>query len=234
MKQASKRLWLFVGLVCLFLSQVPVSGAEDRHTYDSEGIYELAQHATLYVRVYRADGTIKDVGTGFMIDKEGKALTAYHVVEGAERISVVMNDGTVVEPVTVTAENKEQDIAVLKLPASGSPSQAGYRYLNLRSGKTKHGERIFALGYPMKETKIITEGIVSSPRAPINGRDRILITAQVASGMSGGPVLDKNGDVVGVISGSLRTMNNIHLVVDMDAVRSVIKQHHSRRGSDEK
>ena len=82
---------------------------------------------------------------------------------------------------------------------------------------------MFAIGYPMKETKIITEGIVSSPQAPVNGRNRILISAQVASGMSGGPVLDKNGDVVGVISGSLRTMNNIHLVVDMDTVRTVME-----------
>lgn len=52
--------------------------------------------------------------------------------------------------------------------------------------KLRHGEAVYALGYPLKNTAIITEGIVNTPAADINGRSRILTSAQVASGMSGG------------------------------------------------
>lgn len=215
---------LAIGMMGLVWSPFSLSGAKERQTYDAEGIYDAAQPSTFYIRVFRADGTVKDVGTGFLIGRDGEALTAYHVVQGAERISAVLNDGTVVEPIAVAAHDEAKDIASLKLPALHDHSRykAGYPFLNLRSAKTKHGERVYAIGYPMKETKIVTEGIVGSPRAPINGKDRMLISAQVVSGMSGGPVLDEYGDVVGVISGSLRTMNNIHLVVDTDSVRTVI------------
>lgn len=212
------KIWLLViPALYLFLNVISTSEAESPQTYDAEGIYGLAQKATFYVRVFREDGTLKDVGTGFLVSREGEALTAYHVVKDAARISCVLDDGTVADSCKVTASDEKADTAWLQLsPPQGG--KAGYGHLTLRTSKANQGERVFAIGYPMKETKIITEGIVNSPKAEINGRERILVSSQIVNGMSGGPVIDKYGAVVGIVSGSLRTMNNIHLVVGADAV----------------
>lgn len=221
MKGKSRKWLLVIAALYLFLSVISTSEAESPQVYDAEGIYGLAQKATFYVRVFRDDGTLKDVGTGFLVSREGEALTAYHVVKDAARISCVLDDGTVVDSCKVLTGDETADTAWLQLPPLRG-SKAGYEHLTLRTSKTNHGENVFAIGYPMKETKIITEGIVNSPKADINGRERILVSSQIVNGMSGGPVMDKYGAVIGIVSGSLRTMNNIHLVVGADIVRKAM------------
>ncbi|WP_161783583.1 S1 family peptidase [Paenibacillus tyrfis] len=224
MRKISRSLLVFLGGICLVLSSFSISGADPPKVYDAESIYAFAQNATFYIRVFRADGTLKDTGTGFVVKQDGTALTAAHVVHEGERIACVLHDGTVDESCRVVSQDETTDSAVLQLSPSGigGPKET-YEYLNLRAGGVKHGEKVFAIGYPMKETKIITEGIVNSPKAQINGRDRILVSAQIVNGMSGGPILDKTGDVVGIISGSLRTMNNIHLVVNTEDMNSILQ-----------
>jgi S1-C subfamily serine protease len=221
-------LVLLLGGVLFFFYRdcIPLK-ADTPQTYDAESVYELAQNSVFYIRAIREDGSLKDVGTGFLISQEGTALTAYHVIEGVKRLSCVLQDGTEVNDCTVIAVDETTDAAVLHVPPiSGYPQyEEGYPHLAVRTSEVRHGERVFAIGYPMKETQIITEGVVNTPHATINGRDRILVSAQVVSGMSGGPILDRFGNVAGVISGSLRTMNNIHLVVNMKDVNKVLTDH---------
>ncbi|OCT11176.1 hypothetical protein A8709_05700 [Paenibacillus pectinilyticus] len=225
MKKTRKLLIVTMGALCLFASHFTISGADPPEIYDAEAIYAKAEKSVFYVKAFREDGTVKDVGTGFVVSAEGTALTAYHVIGGADRVGCVLNDGKVTVACSVIAQDETADVAVLKLSPSEIPSGQVDNYvpLELRSSPVKHGEKVFAIGYPMKETKIITEGIVNSPRAPINGRDRVLISAQIVSGMSGGPILDKYGNMAGLISGSLRTMNNIHLVVGTGDIVKIMK-----------
>ncbi|MHA6531668.1 S1 family peptidase [Paenibacillus sp. BAC0078] len=196
-----------------------VSQAETLAEYDAEGVYAHAEEAVFYVRAFRADGTLKDVGSGFLIQPDGTALTAYHVVEGAARLSCVRDDGAAAA-CRIVAQDEAADTAVLKFPSLDK--NMSYPYLPLRTSPVKHGEKVFAIGYPMKETKIITEGIVNAPGAPINGRERILMSAALVNGMSGGPLVDQYGYAAGLLSGSLRTMNGIHLAVDAESVKRVI------------
>jgi serine protease Do len=207
------------------MGYITTSRAEEPVRHDAESLYAHAEEAVFYVRAFREDGTLKDVGTGFLIRPDGTGLTAYHVVEGADRLSCVRNDGTASD-CPIMNQDEEADTAVLKLPPPADPEgkDTAYPYLPLRPDPVRAGEKVFAIGYPMKGTKIITEGIVNAPQAPINGRDRILMSAELVNGMSGGPLLDQSGYAAGVLSGSLRTMNGIHLAVDADTVRKVIGQ----------
>ncbi|NQX60798.1 S1 family peptidase [Paenibacillus qinlingensis] len=224
MKNLRRLVIVLLGVLCVFMSHFTITGADPPETYDAEALYENAEKSVFYVRAFREDGTLKDVGTGFVVKPDGTALTAYHVIAGADRISCVWQEAAVEMNCSVVSQDETLDTAVLKLPfAQGSSGKVDdYAYLNTRKSKVKHGEKVYALGYPMKDTKIITEGIVNTPRANINGRDRILISAQIVNGMSGGPILDKYGNVIGLISGSLRTMNNIHLVVGSDDIHKIL------------
>ncbi|MDF2670383.1 MAG: trypsin-like serine protease with C-terminal domain [Paenibacillus sp.] len=192
--------------------------------YNAEQIYERSENAIFYIRVLREDGSVKSTGTGVLLSQDGLAATAYHVVKGAERIDGAFNDGRIVSTIEVLNVDEEKDIAILKLPdpQADAGKEAVYEALEIRENQVKHGEKMYAIGYPLKNTPIITEGIINSPKAEINGRDRILTSVQVVSGMSGGPIIDIQGRLIGIISGSLRTMNNIHLVVDIEDLRSLL------------
>lgn len=217
---------LFVVLMALLLimSSFSVSEADSPPRYDAEGLYSQVEEAVFYVRVLREDGTLKDVGTGFLIRPDGTALTAYHVVEEAEQVECVMNDlSTVIG--RVTARNEAADTAVLKLEQStdNAGTQRTYPFIPLRTTPMKHGEKAYAIGFPMKGTKIITEGIVNSARASINGRERMLVSTELVNGMSGGPLLDQHGYAAGLLSGSLRTMSGIHLAVSSQDAAATAK-----------
>lgn len=178
----------------------------------AEQIYQANADSVFYLRVYKEDGTLKTVGTGFLIQGD-KALTAYHVIADGASIEAVFDDGTTVRGITVAAANQDLDAAVLSIQAGGRKG------LELATGGARHGQRVSAMGYPLKATKMITEGIVNAPAAKVNGVSRLLTSAQVASGMSGGPLFDRYGKVAGLISGSFRTMDNIHLCVPVADIR---------------
>ncbi|WP_158606631.1 S1 family peptidase [Paenibacillus ginsengarvi] len=225
MSRTGKTTVLAVLVLLLFTGTFTVTQADPPNTYEGDSLYAAVERAVFYVRALRADGSLKDTGTGFVVRPDGTALTASHVVNEADAIECVLNDTSAV-PCRVEVQDASADTAVLKLFPPSDDSGAGkpFSYIPLRTRAVKIGERIYAIGYPMKNTAIITEGIVNSPRAEINGRDRMLVSSQLASGMSGGPLLDSHGYAAGVLSGSLRTMNGIHLAVDAQQALQVLEQ----------
>lgn len=223
---------LIIGLALTLLSCMffyARAEAEVPSPFSAEETFEQAENAVFYLRALGGDGTLRSVGSGVVIDSKGMAATAYHVVKGASNLEAVFEDGRAVTGIKVLQFDELTDAAILSFPGSEAKKGTNPAYLPLRKGEVKYGERVFAIGYPLKNTVIITEGIVNSPKAEINGRDRILTSAQIVSGMSGGPVIDQKGNLVGIISGSLRSMNNIHLVIDMDDLRTLIAQAGKKR-----
>lgn len=212
--------WLLLLLLAGTGAAIGGIDADTQAEYRAEDIYARAHQAMFYVRVLNEDQTVKSVGSGAIIAADGTASTAYHVVKDATRIEAVLSDGRTVSPVQVLDYDERTDAAVIKLPAPAAKEPA-YTVLEVREPSLQHGERIFAMGYPLKETPIITEGIVNHPTATINGRSRILVSSEIVSGMSGGPLLDEQGRLAGVISGSLRTMNNIHLGISMEDLKAL-------------
>lgn len=226
-RRTDMKLKLKVVTLCLLLTVL--SGlfsllrteAEQPARYGADEIYAKSSSSIVYVCNLSDYGTVRSVGTGVIVSEHGLVLTAYHVVSVAGSLEAVLQDGRTIADVQVEAYDEADDLALLKLPASGKSER--YKALPIHSGIVKSGEQVFAIGYPLKGTPVITQGIVNSPDADINGRSRILTSAQIVSGMSGGPLIDRQGFVVGLISGSLRTMPGIHLVVGMDKAALMLK-----------
>lgn len=220
-----RKIIMAVCLTAMLLSgtsfYVKATKADTPELYNAEQSFVLAQNALLYIRILGPDDTLKSTGSGVILTPEGLAATAYHVVKGAQRIEAVLKDGRTLSPIKVLSYNEQADVAILQLPELKmlKAKVDKYQSLAIRDEAVRFGEKLFALGYPLKDTPVITEGIVNNPQAMINGRSRILTSAQIVSGMSGGPVLDQYGHLAGIISGSLRTMDNIHLVIDMNDLR---------------
>lgn len=143
-----------------------------------------------------ADGS----GSGAVLDREGRILTNYHVIENAEQVEVTLFDGSNHTAAFVGAD-PVNDIAVIKIDAPADklfPIEIG------DSSRMKVGMRVYAIGNPFGLERTMTTGIVSSLNRTLSVRnDRsikaiIQIDAAVNPGNSGGPLLDTRGQLVGV------------------------------------
>ncbi|MEK7247840.1 MAG: trypsin-like peptidase domain-containing protein [Chloroflexota bacterium] len=146
-------------------------------------------------------GTISGTGTGIVLDEEGHILTNNHVIDSADEISVLFDDGDTATA-TVAGTDTQNDLAVIKIdPAEHdlSPATLG------DSSDLRVGDSVLALGNPFNLEGSLTQGIVSGlNRAYSEGastrpiRGMIQTDAAINPGNSGGPLINCYGDVVGV------------------------------------
>jgi serine protease Do len=138
------------------------------------------------------------VGSGFVYDNHGHILTNNHVVENAEKIEVAFYDG-VTAPAKVVGTDKQSDVAVIKVEnTSYPPLPKG------DSSKLKVGELVMAVGSPFQLSQSVTTGIISALErnsVGINEYESFIQTdAPINRGNSGGPLVDMNGEVIGINS----------------------------------
>lgn len=146
-------------------------------------------------------GTISGTGTGIVLDEEGHILTNNHVIDSADEISVLFDDGDTATA-TVAGTDTQNDLAVIKIdPAEHdlSPATLG------DSSNLRVGDTVLVLGNPFNLEGSLTQGIVSGlNRAYSEGastrpiRGMIQTDAAINPGNSGGPLINCYGDVVGV------------------------------------
>ena len=180
------------------------SDAAQPDAISAETQYAAAGESMLYIRCFYESGGLKTTGSGFIINSDGLALTAAHVIDKAARVTAIGSAGKELECDVVSCDITS-DVAVLRLP------RGSYKALRLADGAAAGGAIIRAMGYPIKDTLVITEGLVSSPKGVINEKQRMLASCNILNGMSGGPIFDQYGRIVGMCSGSVRTMSGIHL-----------------------
>jgi serine protease Do len=136
-------------------------------------------------------------GTGFMIDTKGYILTNAHVI-GNSTVVIVQNNKGQEFNTRIAYINPAADLAFLKIVDSDYKAPAALPYA-ISKGNIELGEAIFTLGYPRDEI-VYGEGYLSAK----TGYRGDTLTCQIAvaanPGNSGGPVLDKNGEVIGVLS----------------------------------
>ncbi len=142
--------------------------------------------------------TMSAQGSGFFIDAKGHIVTNNHVVNGATRVRVVLNDGEELDAEIVGAD-PETDLAVLKVEREGA-----YPYVEFAEDvNLRVGDWVVAVGNPFGLSGTVTSGIVSAigretPGGSGQFTDFIQVDAPINRGNSGGPTFDLKGRVVGV------------------------------------
>jgi len=138
------------------------------------------------------------LGSGFVYDNRGHILTNNHVVENSEKIEVTFHDGVKVKA-TVVGTDKRSDVAVIKVDNTSYPPLH-----RADSSKVRVGELVMAVGSPFGLSQTVTTGIVSALErndVKINEYESFIQTdASINRGNSGGPLVDMNGDVIGINS----------------------------------
>lgn len=137
------------------------------------------------------------LGSGFIINKDGYIITNNHVIDGADKISVKLFDGKEYSAKLIGFD-EETDVAVIKIDAG---KDLPFVYLG-DSSKTQVGEWAVAIGNPMGHSNTVTAGIVSAkgrlmPEVSFYN-DFIQTDAAINPGNSGGPLVNVNGEVIGI------------------------------------
>lgn len=174
----------------------------------SARVYAAIQPSLVQIetKVLSADGKEEGGrGSGVIIDDNAQILTSLHVVQNALEIEVLFMDGSRSEAQIVTTQ-PENDIALLhpqQPPAQFAPATLGNsKALNI-------GDEVFAVGSPFGLTGSESAGIVSGlnriyhPNKDTNLKDMIQFDAAVNPGNSGGPLVNRYGEVVGIVTGLL-------------------------------
>lgn len=173
-------------------------------------------------------------GSGFVIDSDGHIVTNYHVVEGATKVTVSFssNDST---PAKVIGSDPSTDIAVLKVDL---PDDKGLTPLSFGdSSDVQVGDQVVAIGNPFNLDRTVTAGIVSalqreipSPDGGFGINNAIQTDASVNQGNSGGPLLNAQGEVIGINSqietGNSNETGNVGIAfaIPSNTVQKVVKE----------
>lgn len=147
--------------------------------------------------------TQKSAGSSFLIDPKGYLVTNAHVVNNSSTL-VVVNNGKEYYAKNIYSD-PVTDVAILQITDSDFTAHAALPY-TIRKSKVDLGEEIFTLGYPRNQI-VYNKGYMSAATGFNDDTLSVQIQVDVNRGNSGGPVLDKNGDVMGILN-SLETNAN--------------------------
>ncbi|MFO0865587.1 MAG: trypsin-like peptidase domain-containing protein [Gemmataceae bacterium] len=165
-------------------------------------------------------------GSGFFVDPKGTILTNYHVVDGAEQVTVTLHDGRKFQSSKIHGD-KRTDLAIVMLEGKGD----NFPFLELDdSDQYEIGDRVLAVGAPFGLTGSVTHGIISAKGR--NGlslnmyEDFIQTDAAINPGNSGGPLVGLDGKVVGInaaIKSRSGGFQGVGLAVASNLARNVVK-----------
>lgn len=217
---------------------VPFAGAQGGGGERIQAIYERYSPGVVFVQA-RVAGKQRSAfgvpprqgvstGTGFLIDDHGHVVTNAHVVQGASQVGLRTADDRVL-PAEVVGRDLSTDLAVLQVDPGGLDAEP----LPLGdSDAVEVGDPVVAMGNPFGLDDTITSGIVSAKQRRISGPDGFTIEdviqtdAAVNPGNSGGPLVNLDGEVIGVNSqiatGAARQSAGIAFAVPVATVREIV------------
>ena len=194
--------------------------AQQKRELTAEEIYAKCVPAVFYIEVYDAYGDALCSGSGFFIDSIGTAVTNYHVIYGGHsaKIMVTNTDGSyrTYDVLGVSDYSEEEDWAVLKIDGSG------FQWLEFGSPSTAvGGATVYALGSPLGLDSTISQGLISNPARMVDGQVYIQTSAAISAGSSGGALLNKYGEVIGITSAGFEEGQNLNLAIPIGRLSGI-------------
>ncbi len=170
----------------------------------------------------RGDRKEQSLGSGFIFDPAGFIITNNHVVEGADDITVKLTSGEEIHA-DIIGRDPKTDLALIKLNKEGP-----YPYLALGdSSRMRIGDWVVAIGNPFGLEHTVTSGILSARGRAIGAGpydDFLQTDASINPGNSGGPLLNLEGDVVGINTAIIAGGTGIGFAIPANLAKGVVEQ----------
>ena len=157
-------------------------------------IIKKIQPSTVLIIKYGKDGKMSGKGSGFFVSRTGYIITNRHVLKGTSRAEIKTAQGKVYPITHILAEDKKADLVL----ASVDIGADSVRPLTLSNTIPQVGQRVVVIGNPLGLEGTVSDGLVSAVRdIPTLGKV-IQLSAPISPGSSGGPVVDMQGQVIGI------------------------------------
>lgn len=202
-------------IVTVFLIAI---GSSSRSQENVADIVKRSSDAVVLIVISNSSGQETALGSGFIVSADGEIVTNNHVVKDAHSAVVKLANGAFFPVSGVLASNADKDLAVVKVDGKNLP------FLTLGDlEKVQVGEHVVAMGSPLGLEGTVSDGVVSAIRDD-SGKKWIQTTAPASHGNSGGPLLDMNNNVVGVITWGVNPElgQNLNFAVPCDEVASIL------------
>ena len=214
----------------------PPAAERDPAENDSKGFYSTAplkgrpvkELVQEYGEAVISIETPGGLGSGFIVNADGYAVTNNHVIEGETRISAVLYQNTSsgllrkrIENVEIVALNPFVDLALLKLPPQkdlklGTVSLGSLDDLNA-------GDGVFAIGNPLGLERSVSQGILSTLNRNFQGLIYLQTDAAINPGNSGGPLFNLKGEVIGVTNMKASAGDNLGFAIPISYVKDFLR-----------
>lgn len=205
------------GLFCALFALLLVPQASENR----KDIPVLTREAVkAVVLVVASDKTGREIrqGSGFLISRDGKVVTNYHVVAGADSAVIKFPSGAFYLIEGVLAVDQQRDIAILK--AAGKD----FSFLSLGdSDQVQIGEEVLAIGSPLALEATVSNGIVSSIRELEQASLKVIqTTAPISPGSSGGALLNLRGEAIGITTFQSARGQNLNFAIPVNYIKPLL------------
>ncbi len=187
-------------VMCIFFA---CNNASNDNELSASDIYSSVDPSVVFILTLTKSGYIS--GSGFFIDSNGTMVTNYHIVKNGLSGTIQLNDSTTAIIDKVLGFNEELDIAIL------STSAINTKAIKISQTPVQVGDTVYAIGYSSTMTGVssstFTSGIVSM-NCSIDGRVYIQSTVDITDGNSGGVLINKYGEAVGITTAGIKNGSN--------------------------
>ncbi|HEV3144558.1 MAG TPA: S1C family serine protease, partial [Gemmataceae bacterium] len=192
--------------------------AEPPEDLSVEQLAERGRKSLVVITSGGRDGQKHGIGTGFVISRDGLIATNLHVIGEGHPINVELADGSKHEVTVVHATDRAGDLAIIRIEAKDlMPLELG------DSEKLKDGQGVVVLGNPQGLKHSVVSGVVSSRRV-LDGRSMIQLAIPLEPGNSGGPVLDRQGKVQGIVTMKSAVTENLGFAIPINALKPLLQK----------
>lgn len=193
----------------------PDAIAKGCFTDDPDAI-ERAAGSVVKLEVYDAQNQKIGTGSGFCAFDSSVLITAAHVIVNMDHMIVTCDNGESFRLEAATDGDEDSDVAWFRLPEGTELIP-----LPVSSEMPRRGERILAIGSQFGIVNLVTTGNIAGVWES-QGIGWLLFTAPVSSGSSGGPILNDNGEVVGVVSSTYDKGQNLNVAAPIEEIQNIL------------
>ena len=211
----------FMAAVLLLVASLSAQNAQSTNKgarLDIPAIAREANGSVVSVVMSDKDGHPLAQGSGFLISKDGRIVTNYHVIKSGCSAIIKLPNGAFFAVDGVLASDKNRDIAIIK--AHGN----NFRSLTLGdSARLQVGQQVIAIGSLLSLESTVSNGIISGIRTvEEEGGKFVQITVPISPGSSGGPLFNMAGKVVGITTAGLRGGENLNFAIPINDARPLL------------
>ena len=196
-------------------SQIIIDAADKLHT----AVVKIEQFDT-----HNGRDQVTGTGTGFLFSSDGYLFTNSHVIKKAKQLRAMLYDGSI-HHAALIGEDPYTDLAILKIDATDyTPAQLG------DSDNLKIGQLVIAIGNPLGFQHTVTTGVVSALGRTLSGETGISMDSMIQTdaslnpGNSGGPLINADGEVIGVNTATIRGAQGLCFAISINTAKSVANQ----------